>query len=53
MSGENKKYSTYLPIDVIQAIKNIAHAKGVSASYVIEAAARKVIPEKYWPSKEE
>jgi len=45
-----KKYSTYLPIDVIRAIKKIAHAKDVSANHVIEAAIKKCIPERYFKS---
>ncbi len=53
MSEKRKKYSTYLKADVIQAVKNFAHAKSISASAVIEAALEKCIHEKYWPEKEE
>ncbi len=53
MREERKKYSTYLRADVIQAVKNFAHAKSVSANCVIEAALEKCIHEKYWPEKEE
>ena len=45
------KYSTYIACDVVQAVKNFAHIKGVSANYVIEAALRKCLPEKYYPEK--
>ena len=42
------KYSTYLEQQVAEAIRNFAHAKKVSAGYVIEAAIKKCIPEKYF-----
>lgn len=47
MSEERKKYSTYLTAETIQAVKNFAHGKGVSANYVIEEAIKKCIPERY------
>ena len=49
---ERVKYSTYIAGNLAQAVKNLAHAKGVSANYVIEAALRKCIPEKYYPVDE-
>jgi len=48
MSEERKKYSTYLTAETIQAVKNFAHGKGVSANYVIEAAIKKCIPERFF-----
>ncbi len=51
--GLKIKYSTYLPVKAIQAVKNLAHVKGVSASAVIEAAIEKCIPDKFWPESEE
>lgn len=48
-NNEKVKYSIYIAAEVVEAIKNIAHDKKVSAGYVIEAAARKCIPEKYFP----
>jgi len=49
---ERVKYSTYIAEDIAQAVKNLAHAKGVKANCVIEAALRKCIPEKYYPVEE-
>jgi len=48
MSEQNIKYSTYLPKDVIEAVKRIASHKGVPANFVIESALRRVIPEKFF-----
>jgi len=48
MSKERKKYSTYLTVEAIQAVKNLAHAKGISANYIIEAAIKKCIPERFF-----
>ena len=54
-SQEDKKvkYNTYIPNDVVQALKNLAHKKRVSACYVIESAIRKCIPEKYFHDSED
>jgi hypothetical protein len=43
------KYSTYIEKQVAGAIRNFAYTKKVSAGYVIEAAIKKCIPEKYFP----
>lgn len=45
---QNIKYSTYLPPDVIAAIKRLAVQKRVPANFVIESAIRKVMPERYF-----
>ncbi len=45
------KYSTYISIDILRAVKNLAHTKGVTANQVVEAALRKCLPEKYYPEK--
>jgi hypothetical protein len=44
------KYSTYIEKQIADAIRDFAHDKKVSAGYVIEAAIRKCIPEKYFPA---
>jgi hypothetical protein len=49
IESDKLKYSTYIHKDVVEAIRNLAHAKKVSAGYVIEAAIKKCIPEKYFP----
>ena len=50
MHSENNKvkYSTYIEKQVAEAIRNFAHDKKVSAGYVIEAAAKRCIPERYF-----
>ena len=53
MSRGREKYSTYLKAEVIQAVKNLAHAKSIAANRVIEAALEKCIHEKYFPEKEQ
>ncbi len=44
------KYSTYIENQIAEAIRDFAHDRKVSAGYVIEAAIRKCLPQKYFPA---